>query len=965
MAATSGERWRLELSTAVDDLVAQDPPAAEALDECFELAWQADLDTEGEYAFAIEELLRIADSFRGSDPGQLALSEVVELSLAWFRDTEEPRYVQGLARLFRAKGLSWGALTLLDRAIESEVVTSATLPRLLNARGETLREMNQPGRAEADFLNALAVLESEAHASDDEARSRILNNVGLVLYAKGDLTEARRLMIDSVELAERAGEDSREIGVTLDNLGAIEERLAADPRWRIDEDEHLEESERFLGRATRHFEAALPDSADDLAINLMHRANLAAQRRDFTTRESLSGQVFDLMEQGAALHVRTRWEVVKLRGTVLLEHEDAEGAVNFLYPRFRRLGGYFDTPADLTPGLATLVRAAGMAENQVVVEEISRLIIELDTAYLLQSLAGTSEEQARYLFQPVRQRAELVLGHCLAPAADGIAPPWLYELLLDRKGVLAERIARIWRAAHRVEGPHAELFERVRTLRAEAAQLDLDGSGAVVIRVARTRHEEANRRLGEAEAELDRALAASGTTLQPVDLGQVQECLGAALLLDFATVERPGGSRHYVVFKIRAEGPVRYRDLGPVRELDDRLRELTATLETSPGDRSRDIGWATAGRPHAAPRDIAPLLFEPGEVVETHVLVSPTGGWGRAPFCVLPDPDGEPLIEQHVLTLVPSGRWLVRSGGDTDGGGATGAQPLVIGDPDFDLNIADTISFDMSMRPERLMQTMAEAYEVAALLGVAPVLGPDATRSRLLGARRPRILHVATHGVFLEAIGSWAEQTGLRAQVMRRVGGEVIVEDAEDKWWPTAADADERQDPESLHRARVKWLKEIGPYSELSRSALLLAGFNAWLAGVETTTEVGMGLVSAREFSLLDLVATELVVLSACETGAGAVDYADGSLLGLRTAALAAGAATCVATLWPVIDRTAADLVSELYRQLGSGAGRAEALRSAQLAVRKLNPDPYHWAGWVMEGESGPVPGGLVTAPTA
>ncbi len=117
-------------------------------------------------------------------------------------------------------------------------------------------------------------------------------------------------------------------------------------------------------------------------------------------------------------------------------------------------------------------------------------------------------------------------------------------------------------------------------------------------------------------------------------------------------------------------------------------------------------------------------------------------------------------------------------------------------------------------------------------------------------------------------------------------------------------------DAAAVHRSRLEWLGTIGPAGQLSRSALLLAGFNGWLAGVETPTDVGAGMVSAGEFALLDLADTELVVFSACETGVGAVDVADGSLIGLRTVALSAGASSCVSTLWNVDDEAAATLMS-------------------------------------------------------
>lgn len=109
-------------------------------------------------------------------------------------------------------------------------------------------------------------------------------------------------------------------------------------------------------------------------------------------------------------------------------------------------------------------------------------------------------------------------------------------------------------------------------------------------------------------------------------------------------------------------------------------------------------------------------------------------------------------------------------------------------------------------------------------------------------------------------------------------------------------------------------------------------------------------MVSAGEFALLDLRSTELVVLSACETGVGAVDYADGSVLGLRTAALAAGAACCISTLWKVDDAVSAVLIGRFYDELARGAKPGAALSTAQSAVRAEHPDLYYWAGWVADG---------------
>ncbi|MBF6134709.1 CHAT domain-containing protein [Nocardia otitidiscaviarum] len=59
----------------------------------------------------------------------------------------------------------------------------------------------------------------------------------------------------------------------------------------------------------------------------------------------------------------------------------------------------------------------------------------------------------------------------------------------------------------------------------------------------------------------------------------------------------------------------------------------------------------------------------------------------------------------------------------------------------------------------------------------------------------------------------------------------------------------------------------------------------------------------------------------------------------------AAGRGGSLSTLWQVDDASAAALVSALYAELAAGSTPAEALRSAQLTVRRTRPEPYHWAG--------------------
>jgi CHAT domain-containing protein len=157
------------------------------------------------------------------------------------------------------------------------------------------------------------------------------------------------------------------------------------------------------------------------------------------------------------------------------------------------------------------------------------------------------------------------------------------------------------------------------------------------------------------------------------------------------------------------------------------------------------------------------------------------------------------------------------------------------------------------------------------------------------------------------------------------------------------------------------------------------------------------GLLTAEDVSGLDLLATELVVLSACETGLGQVRTGEG-VFGLQRAFVLAGAKTLVMSLWAVPDLSTAILMERFYENLLTRRlGRAEALRQAQAYARILTvgairdtwlapamierlaagdagtrehlrqlsrqpddhrpfADPYYWGAFICQGNPGPLP---------
>jgi CHAT domain-containing protein len=103
-----------------------------------------------------------------------------------------------------------------------------------------------------------------------------------------------------------------------------------------------------------------------------------------------------------------------------------------------------------------------------------------------------------------------------------------------------------------------------------------------------------------------------------------------------------------------------------------------------------------------------------------------------------------------------------------------------------------------------------------------------------------------------------------------------------------------------------------------------------------------------REIFALSLRA-DLVALSACQTGLGRVTSGD-ELVGLNRAFVYAGTRQILSTLWRVDDVATAVLVKHFYREQ-TRVERAEALRLAQIEVRRRYPHPAYWAAMVMSGD--------------
>jgi CHAT domain-containing protein len=302
-------------------------------------------------------------------------------------------------------------------------------------------------------------------------------------------------------------------------------------------------------------------------------------------------------------------------------------------------------------------------------------------------------------------------------------------------------------------------------------------------------------------------------------------------------------------------------------------------------------------------------------------LIAPDGGLARLSFAALPIGGEARLIDRYSVVQLLTGRDLLRPPAPP---AAPTTSPLVVADPDYDADdraldpVTDLQGQPLPSPPQRMRAlgrftrlpgTAAEGSVVAELLDVPVLTGADASKSRVLLSRSPRVLHIATHGFSLEKHGDDAARPML---------------------WEFVEDL--------RHRGSLD--------NPLLRCGLAMAGANTYLTRRDRAVVVDDGILNGEDISSLDLRGTELVVLSACETGLGKIHAGEG-VLGLVRAFLLAGAQAVVATLWPIPDLATHLLIEHFYRALAVTAAPAEALALAQLATRSVHADPVDWAGFV------------------
>ena len=158
----------------------------------------------------------------------------------------------------------------------------------------------------------------------------------------------------------------------------------------------------------------------------------------------------------------------------------------------------------------------------------------------------------------------------------------------------------------------------------------------------------------------------------------------------------------------------------------------------------------------------------------------------------------------------------------------------------------------------------------------------------------------------------------------------------------------EREDECLAFMRKIKGIDNVSQLRvAMNRTGILFSGANRAWRGESIDRDMDDGVLTADEISHLDLSNTDMVVLSACETGLGENVISEG-VFGLQRAFKLAGVQTLVMSLWKVPDDETREFMSLFYKNWLGGMDKREAFQAAQQEIKKAKPNPYYWAGFVM-----------------
>jgi len=927
---------------------------------------------------------------------------------------ENPRLALMLnqtARAYVAQSQYAAAEQLYKRALDIRAkALSPDAPEVAQSLGNLAALYYMEGRysdAEPLYKRTMVILE-KVLGTDHPDVGRLSDNLAMLYDEQGRYSEGETLHKRALAIAEKTS-DSAPVGVatSLNNLAMMYARQG-----------QFAAAEPFMKRALAIMEKVKGPEHADVATSLNNLAELYRMQGQLAPAEPLYNRALAIREKVLGPeHPDVADSLSSL--ALLFQAQGQYAAAEPLYQRAlaireKILGPEHPAVAETLDNLAVLRSSQGhygtaepLMKRALAIQEKALEPGHASTGHSLLNLAGlyygwgqsreaqtffdrafanlASQFDQRFLYMSESDRLTFVQtvsnafpGYFSFSITYNQQMPELagkvYDLLLWEKGMVAARAAaeraRIVASGDR---PALDLLEKLAAKRDQFAALARKQPQGDP-----EKWRDYVQQIGEEAIQLERELVQRSTAfagqeklLRPSWL-DVQKSLKAdEAAVEFVRFNFYDGkhweqsavkSYHYLALVVRPDSVrPQFVVLGEAKELEsDSLRDyrLRAGLSGSRAIRGVKIAGEETEKNAAQPKTSFYQAFwkplEPALGDARRVYVSTDGVLNQVALGVVPDNGGKLLMEKYDLRIVSSTKDLLR-----DKRASTTNTAVVVGNPTFDLDeVQQRLAVQAADKTEQRGKSQKTVnVETAATAAPTPIAG-SGQRSRDLrgGALAPlpgtqkeaesvsRLLEEQRWSVQL-----YTQQNALEERI-KQVQSPRVLHLATHGFFESDQERKQKNLAQGLGEERASGLED-----PMLRSGLYLTGANRTLEGRTTAADIDDGVLTAYEATQLNLQGTELVVLSACETGLGESQNGEG-VFGLRRALQEAGAETVLMSMWSVPDQETQELMTLFYSKWLGGLDKHKALLQAQLEERetvrkRYGKDlPYYWGAFVLVG---------------
>jgi tetratricopeptide (TPR) repeat protein len=821
--------------------------------------------------------------------------------------------LNNLATLYRDQGKYREAKPLYQRCLTiNEKVLGKDHPTVahsLNVLALLYETQGKYSEAEPLYQRSLAIREKTL-SKDHPKFAESLNNLAGLYEDQGKYDQAEPLYQRSLAIYEKAlGKDHPDVANCLNGLALLYETQGK-----------YSEAEPLYQRSLVIYEKVLGKEHPDVATILGNLAGLYRSQGKYPQAEPLYQRSLAIREH-----------------TLGKEHPDVATTLNNLALLYKNQGKYDQAEPLYQRSLAITEKALGKDHPHVA--------ISLDNLALLY-LAQNKQAKAKPLFARSLRITNQNLDHWLWGAGEKTRQSYMqqeedmrnvylsfYSLAnipeetlyfsLSRKSLLL-RIASEANSLAK-QSPDPEIQKQQQAFADVRTQIaNLMFSGKADKKQIEVLEEQAN----QLEMQLSQKLTSFKRSNTEVSVKEVLKKLQPdQALIDFLVYteadfkEKKFKTKQIIALIADSKNGVELIKLGAFAPINKAIKTYRAAIV--PNEQNKDSRDQTLKQ---AAQTLYQQLWQPLTPylkAKKTVYLIPDGVLHLLPFKALQSPDGQYLADSMQLIQLSSARDLVLPPLE-----AKAQQSAIFAAPDYgddsQINTSTTRALDLNnIHFGALASALNEGQQIDKLFRKKQpdtpaklLMKKDATEPAIRATSAPKVLHLATHGFFLQ---------------------------------------DNQPDEKALKQSFMQSTEQNLPFikvdNPLTRSGLAFANANLGIKGIKQNDDTD-GILTALEVLNLDLAGTDLVTLSACETGIGDIKIGEG-IYSLNRAFQEAGAKAVLSTLWTVDDKTTSDFMKKFYDRFLDGKPAQQAIQETQNEFMKDEKykNPFYWAGFVMMGK--------------